>query len=206
MPRPSANQDKQARREAILEATRSVLAEKGYSKTSMLEVARRASASKETLYAWFGDKQGLFEALVLSNTEEIHQALHAKIAEAGPNPKTVITAFAHALQKLLLGERALVVNRAAIAEAGRDAALGQLIGSQGRQQILPDLIDYLETQKAEGRLSFEVAEEAVDTLFGLAIGDRQVRRLLGSLPMPTEAAITLRAKRSAERFMVLYGP
>ena len=52
------------RREEILKVALSVLAERGYRGASMREIAVRAQASKETLYAWFGNKRGLFEELV----------------------------------------------------------------------------------------------------------------------------------------------
>ena len=49
------------RREEILEVALAVLAERGYRGASMREIAVRSQASKETLYAWFGNKKGLFE-------------------------------------------------------------------------------------------------------------------------------------------------
>ena len=55
------------RRDEILDHAVEVLAERGYRDASMLEIAKRAAASKETLYAWFGDKQGLFEAAIRRN-------------------------------------------------------------------------------------------------------------------------------------------
>ncbi len=51
------------RRRAVLDAALTVLERQGYAGTSMLDIAREARASKETLYAWFGDKKGLFAAL-----------------------------------------------------------------------------------------------------------------------------------------------
>jgi AcrR family transcriptional regulator len=41
-----------------------LLVERGYGGTTMAAVAERAGSSKETLYAWFGSKQGLFTAVI----------------------------------------------------------------------------------------------------------------------------------------------
>jgi AcrR family transcriptional regulator len=39
----------------VLEAALELLVERGYRRTTMAAIAERATASKETLYAWFGD-------------------------------------------------------------------------------------------------------------------------------------------------------
>ena len=56
----------------------SVLAERGYGGASMREIAGRAQASKETLYAWFGDKRGLFEELVRWQAERVERRARAE--------------------------------------------------------------------------------------------------------------------------------
>ncbi|MCP4433742.1 MAG: TetR/AcrR family transcriptional regulator, partial [Gammaproteobacteria bacterium] len=48
-----------ARQYRIEEATYELLAESGYHACSMLSIAKRAKASNETLYRWYGDKVGL---------------------------------------------------------------------------------------------------------------------------------------------------
>lgn len=47
-----------ARRERIEETAYAVLKESGYKAASLLAIARRASVSNETLYNWYGNKQG----------------------------------------------------------------------------------------------------------------------------------------------------
>src|SRR5215468_9606024 len=52
------------RRRALLEAAYSVLMERGYAGASTLEIARRARVSKRELYAEFGSKSGMLQALI----------------------------------------------------------------------------------------------------------------------------------------------
>src|SRR5580704_5551527 len=54
---------KARRRGEILDAAFAEFAAKGYAGASMEAIARRARASKETLYAWFGNKETLFVRL-----------------------------------------------------------------------------------------------------------------------------------------------
>jgi hypothetical protein len=67
------------------------------------------------------------------------------------------------------------------------------------------LVRYLEGQRERGRLEFEDAGTAIDALIGLAIGDQQVRRLLGVLPKPGSEQMAARAERAADAFLALFG-
>ena len=192
------------RREEILKIALSVLAERGFRGASMREIAERAQASKETLYAWFGDKRGLFEELVRWQAERVDAAVVPSL-ERGDDPAVVLRAFAVELQRLLLGERAVVINRAAIAEVPSDPTFAQILAAKGRDTVVPKLERYLEEQRERGHLDFEDAGAAVDALIGLIIGDQQVRRLLGVLPIPKDEQIEARAERTVEQFLTLFG-
>lgn len=189
----------------MLDAARAVLAEKGYAAASMLDVAKRARVSKETLYAAFGDKRGLFEALVRANADTVATALTDSMADPRAPLETTLVRFAVALQTLLLGESAVTVNRAAMAEAAGDAALGRLLDAEGRGRVMPLLAALLERQKAAGRLAFEHVEDPAAALIGLIVGDQQIRRLLGATDTPPPAAIEARARRAVAQFLRLYG-
>jgi AcrR family transcriptional regulator len=193
------------RREEILKVALSVLAERGYRGASMLEIARRAQASKETLYAWFGDKRGLFEELVRWQAERVDAVITPNLERDGDDPSEVLRGFAQELQRLLLGERAVVINRAAISEAASDPTFARVLATQGRGSVVPKLERYLEGQRERGRLVFEDAGTAVDALIGLTLGDQQVRRLLGVLPIPKEEQIEVRAEKTVKQFLTLFG-
>lgn len=193
------------RREEILEVALSVLAERGYRGASMREIAERAQASKETLYAWFGNKRGLFEELVSRQAERMDAVIAPNLERDGDDPSEVLRGFALELQRLLLGERAVVINRAAISEATSDPTFAQILAAQGRGSVVPKLARYLEVQRERGRLDFEEAGTAIDALIGLAISDQQVRLLLGVLPLPGPKQIEARAERAVEQFLTLFG-
>lgn len=192
------------RREEILAVALEVLAERGYRGASMLEVAGRARASKETLYAWFGDKSGLFGELISWQAARIDETLSKSLERDGEDPEVVLESFARELLLLLLGERAVIINRAAISEAASSPELARVLSERGRSSVVPKLARYLEEQRDAGRFAFESAGAAVETLIGLAISDRQVRRLLGVLPEPGPEDVRERARNAVESFMKLY--
>ena len=64
-----------ARRHAFLEAAREVFLEQGYEAASVNDVVRRAGGSLATLYAQFGNKEGLFLAVTRDQQDRFVQAV-----------------------------------------------------------------------------------------------------------------------------------
>jgi len=55
----------------ILNAARELFSERGYGRATMDEIAARAKANKQRIYAYFGTKQQLFEKVVLKLFEDV---------------------------------------------------------------------------------------------------------------------------------------
>lgn len=73
---PPRGQDRGvARRQAFLQAAREVILEQGYEAASVNDVVRRAGGSLATLYAQFGNKEGLFQAVVQDQHDRFVRAL-----------------------------------------------------------------------------------------------------------------------------------
>ena len=191
------------RRAHILDVAAKILVERGYRDTTMLEVARRASASKETLYAWFGDKLGLFEAVMRRNAGRVRLALNGHLDGDTPVEST-LTDFGRELAAHLLCDNAVAINRAAISEAHSGPSLAGSLSKLGREPIHRTFVRYLEQCHERGLLNVEDPNEAVDTFVGLLLGDAQTRRLLGVMDAPSEAEIEDRATRAATNFVRLH--
>lgn len=167
----------------ITQAAYRLLAEKGYSGTSMLSIARASKASNETLYRWYGDKVGLFASMVRDNARETCSMLESAITE-GEDPKAALEGVAPVLLSMLLGERAISLNRAAASDAS--AELGAVIAQEGREKVRPLVISVLEELSAQSGVEPSIASE---WFFGLLIGDRQIRRVIGVMPQPSTLEI-----------------
>ena len=64
-----------ARRQAFLQAARTVFLDQGYEAASVNDVVRLAGGSLATLYAQFGNKEGLFLAVIQDQHERIMEAM-----------------------------------------------------------------------------------------------------------------------------------
>ncbi|MDE0035480.1 MAG: TetR/AcrR family transcriptional regulator [Deltaproteobacteria bacterium] len=199
------NKSRRATRRAhILDVAAKVLAERGYRDTTMLEVAQRSSASKETLYAWFGDKLGLFEAVIRRNAGQIRLVLNGHL-DGETSVESALTDFGRELAAHFLSDNVVAINRAAISEASSGPSLAASLTKLGREPMHHTFARYLEQCHARGLLKVEDTDEAVDTFVGLLLGNAQTRRLLGVTDPPTETDVEEMAKRAAQKFLRLYG-
>ena len=196
--------DRAQRRDVILDAATAILQERGYRGTTMLEVARRVSASKETLYAWFGNKSGLFQAVIRRNADAVRTVLEGHLDAEAPVEEALVD-VGRALAGLLLGDSAVAINRAAISEVRSEPELARILVETGREATLPFFVRYLEQCRGRNLLDFKDSREAAETFLGLLLGDRQVRRLLGVIETPETGEIEARAKLAAIKFLRLYG-
>lgn len=186
--------ENKAQREAqIAEAAYAVLAEKGFAGVSMLAVAKRAKASNETLYRWYGDKIGLFRALILRNAEQVTAQLETLPEEGGG--REVLEALGAALLDMLLSPRAVALNRAAAADASD--TLGAVLAEAGRGTVFPRLLAVFERLCSAGEVGGP-PEEAAALWVDLLVGDWQLRLVTGAMRMPDAAARAARVRRAAD--------
>ncbi|MDF1719658.1 MAG: TetR/AcrR family transcriptional regulator [Minwuia sp.] len=190
------DENKSLRQQQIETAAYALLEQKGYAGTSMLAIARKARASNETLYNWYGDKQGLFKALVTRNAAEVKALLEAELA-SDEDPIATLQLLGPKLLTLLLGDRAIALNRAAAADPSGE--LGAAISLAGRETVLPLIVRVLENARRKGQLAFEQTPAAAALYMDLLVGDLQIRRVIGRVPAPSPQSCQERAALAVSR-------
>ena len=184
-------ENREKREAQIVEAAYGLLEEKGFDGVSMLGVAKAAKASNETLYRWYGDKQGLFMALVARNVAEFETRLAQK--SRGDTLAEQLAKFGPALLGMLLGPRAIALNRAAAADG--TGALGKALALGGRDVVRPRLVALM--------AELDASEVMADLYMTLLIGDLQIRRVTGALAPLSLADIQTRSDAELGQFMRL---
>lgn len=192
-----------ARRARIEQAAYEVLGELGYNSASLLAIAKHARASNETLYNWYGNKQGLFRSLVASNAREAAELLERAAADKS-DPIEVLAKLGPVLLGIVTGERAVMLNRAAAGDVSDTATLGKAIAEAGRETIAPLLRSLLERARDERAIKCDDIDAAAETYFQLLIGDLQIRRAIGVVGPLSANEIDVRARRGQELFLKLY--
>ncbi|UXN58614.1 TetR/AcrR family transcriptional regulator [Phyllobacterium zundukense] len=188
------------RHRQIEEAAYRVLKRQGYGGASMLAVAKEAKASNETLYRWYGDKRGLFKMMVEGNAKATTAALEAAIGR-GADPLSTLEQIAPVLLSMLLGERAIALNRAAASDESGE--LGATIASSGRESVFPLMETLIQNGLQLGVLAAPSAPMATEWFLSLLIGDQQIRRAVRAMALPSEKEIRSRAATTMGAFRKL---
>jgi AcrR family transcriptional regulator len=193
------------RQQAVLTAALALLVEGG-DKLTMTAVARRASCSKETLYKWFGDRDGLLTATVQWQAAKVRMPHVDRRHLDAAALRASVDQFARDLLATIAGEVSVTLNRLAIGHAGVEKrGLGAIVLENGPLAIRSRLKPVLEAGREARLLDFESSEEAYRTFFGLVVRDTQIRLLLGEGLNLTPRQIEDEAAVATERFFALYG-
>lgn len=192
--------ERQQRRERVLEAAFEELIESGYDGVTMLKIAKRAGASKETLYSWFGNRIGLFTAMIEDNGENAAARVRAALA-GDADPTETLTGFCMGLLRLLTADRGVALNRAAM----NSPELAEILLASGRHRVGPIVEEYLQRLDQRGVIAVDDPADAFTLLYGLAIRDLQIRVLLGENP-PDDEVVRRQATGAVTTFLTLMAP
>jgi AcrR family transcriptional regulator len=195
---------REPRRREIEAAAFALLAEKGYRAASMLEIAKRAGASNQTLYAWYGNKQTLFRRLIEENGHAVTQMLAG--AAASGDPLETLRALGPALLAFTTGGKAIIMNRAAIMDAAETGILAEAIDGAARSPILAMIEAVMARLVETGAFASNLdPSEAAESYISLLLGETQMRQAMGRLGPLDDAAVEARAALAFTLTLRLYG-
>jgi len=188
------------RRAAFLRAAREVFLEFGYEQANMAEIVRRAGGSLSTLYAQFGGKQGLFEAMIDSRVSELTEQMEVELAAHAP--------LREGLQRI--GEAFLVkqtqpetldVMRLMVAQAKKFPEVAEQWSKRAPEAIRKALAGYLEDRANAGEIKIQNYELAASVYFDLVRSRIQFRSLLMPSYRPTDQEIHDTVERAVKVFI-----
>jgi len=194
-----------ARQQAVLDAVLDLMVEQG-GDFSVSDIARRASCSKETLYKWFGDRDGILAATVQWQASKVRAGRYDSQKLNAAALRESLESFAANWLSVISSSTSIALNRVAVGQAASGKSdLGKIVLANGRFAIGERLKPLLEAGRAAGLLSFDDTETAFRTFFGLAGRDVQIRLLLGDALALTGPEIRADAARATQQFLTLVG-
>ena len=135
---------------AILEAASALFAEKGFSGTSLSEIAARAGVSKANIYHHFGSKQALYLAVMRAACQCTMGGLDGEPSDAGDPVEALRTFLVRHLEDLLRHPQAgrLVLREMTDSDDTRARALAEEVFSG----YASGLVSMVRRAQAEGAL------------------------------------------------------
>ncbi len=197
-----ANKRLLARREAFLMAGRAVFQEKGFAEATLDDVIAKSGGSRQTLYALFGGKQGLFEAMISDTCETIFRGMTPDLLATRP-PDVVLEEVGIRYLTIVTSPDCLSLNRLVISEAPRMPELARRFWSLGPGRSRAFLAAYFETQASRDAFHFSDAEAAADHFLEMLSGTVRMQCLIGLRPSPSKPEMKKIVGRAVAQF--LYG-
>ena len=194
------------RQSEVLESALALLVDGGEKALTTAKIASASNCSKESLYKWFGDRDGLISAMMAFQGSKVGAAVGQEDLGSAKAFKDYLIRFACELLSVLAGDTSLALNRLAIGQASNEASpLGPLLIENGRGVIEAKAVGFLNSAAEKNYLRFEDARQTYHVLYGLIVRDAHVRLLLGERRELVMKNFERDAQTAIAQFYKLYG-
>ena len=167
-----------SKRHEILDAAMALFLRNGFVGTSIDEIADAAHVSRQTIYNNFKSKEALFEALAERFVKQaVGPLLDPAIADADLDG--TLRDLARRWLSLVLQPSSLAMHRLVVSEGHQFPQLMRQLYDVGARRTFVHLANFLEEQTRRGSLSVADPMVAAEQFFGMLLGHRQIRALLG---------------------------
>ncbi|MBC7152941.1 MAG: TetR/AcrR family transcriptional regulator [Rhizobium sp.] len=173
------------RRERLLAAAAELFFEQGYAATSIDAIIERAGGSKRNIYNEFGNKEGLFAAIVSTSAEKALSSLVIDEIE-GRHLRDILMAFGHQLMTIYMSPALIGIYRTIVAEASRYPDLGQKFYQSGPDRATNRLAEVLEVANARGEIHTDDCIRTAGHFVALIRDNVHLQVVLGLRPAPDE--------------------
>ncbi len=157
----------------------------GYDSVSLDKIVRIVGGSKTNVYNHFGNKEGLFVAIVKGLCEDL-LASFVTIDVSNLSVEKGLRSLALALLDILLQERHLSFQRLVIAESARFPALGRIWFESGPETSRSFIARFIEQQQRAGRLRRSDPHQSATLFHDMISFDLLHRAMVGDRPADDE--------------------
>lgn len=187
------------RRRAILDAGRDLFLERGYAGTSLAAVVARSGGSLATLYELFGNKRGLFEAILREFADDVLGPL--SLDGVPEDPRRGLEAIARRYLELALEPRAVAWWRTICHEAPKVPELRELFLSERGSPLQRGLAEHLGRLARAGYLEIAEPGRAAGMFLELVRGALHRRALGGDTTAARPAEIERQTRAAVDLFL-----
>jgi TetR/AcrR family transcriptional regulator, mexJK operon transcriptional repressor len=164
------------RRERIVRLAAPLFLKKGYDNVSIDEIIGVVGGSKATIYAWFGGKEGLFEAVVRQECRDVTMAIHV---DAAGSLEAQLTEIGQSFLAMVLSPPILEFHRLMVSIGRTFPDIGRLFYETGPASAYQIVATWVEKQQEDGRIIEEDPYRLAVLFLDMLIGEHQLSRLTG---------------------------
>ena len=191
------------RRQALIDAARSLFISKGYASVSLDEIVRVAGGSKSAIYQYFGKKEGLLAAV----TKSLADRMLSEMKMPKPGEKSIRESLERIglnLCQLIFSRDAICQYQLAVHNLTVDPRLSELWYRRGPSSTFRGFAQYLRKEVEAGRLRIKDCQLAADFFLGMVMCKDNIAMSIG-LPGPSGTKLKRIVSRAVEVFLAAYG-
>lgn len=188
-----------SRLDRLLSTARRLFIERGYLGTSLNDVIADAGGSKATLLKYFGNKAGLFSAVVADVSSRLVRASH--LADLKGEPDKVLQTFGERVLQFYLDRESLVAYRGVITGGVHDRTMALAFYRQGHLTVVAALSAQLTQWQRAGLMACRDCRDDADLFLHLIRAGPYEQRLLAIRDAPTRREISNRVRRAVQIFL-----
>ncbi|MDR3089789.1 MAG: TetR/AcrR family transcriptional regulator [Desulfobulbaceae bacterium] len=173
------------RQEVLLKAASEVFLEKGYAATSLDDIIGRAGGSRRSIYAQFGGKEGLFNALVTKIASQALAPMRQEI-DKETDLREALFAYAESILSALFTPTVLDLSRLALADGARFPDLAKVYFASGPGSAVESLTRLLEAAKNRGEIQCLRCDITASQFVGALRDNLYLQVLLRLRPAPEQ--------------------
>jgi TetR/AcrR family transcriptional repressor of mexJK operon len=192
------------KRQAILDAARRLFAERGIDGCPIEAIAAASDVSKVTVYRHFGEKGGIFEALVAREIDRLAERI-GEIGSSGGPLRDRLVGFGKALIAMLSDPEHLDLETAVALEATRNPDVARRFYDAGPGRVHAILADVLAAAAARGEVDIANPMDAAQDLMSLWFGLSAIQGKFRLAPWPTES-LAAHMDRTTDLFLRAVAP
>jgi len=189
-----------SRREILLQAAAEVFFEQGYAATSIDAIIERAGGSKRNIYSEFGNKEGLFSAIVTENADRVLSTLAIEEIE-GHDLRETLTDFGQHLMSGYMSPTLIGIYRMAVTEANRFPDLVRSFYDEGPGRATSQLAQVLELAKERGEIRADDCQRAAGHFVGMIRDNLHLQVILGLRRPPSDKEMRAAVASAVELFL-----
>ncbi|MCR9364273.1 TetR/AcrR family transcriptional regulator [Vibrio antiquarius] len=191
------------KRTRIIKVATDLFIQQGYKDTSLDQIVAICGGSKQTLYRYFSNKEGLFVEVLAYNTKTSLESVFQLADKQSAPLQETLNDFAKKYLKGVCSNPMLSLYRIVSADFNKHDSVPTQFWQTGPHRIHQYLIDFLKSETVSSQLDVENADLACEQLLALIKLDYQNMALIG-FDFPTDEELDAHTKKAVTAFLNLY--
>lgn len=202
--KPTATNGSEDRIDYLLDVAAEFFLSRGFSETSVGEIAARAKASKSTFYSRFPTKEKLFTEVFRRRADACFHEI-CEILRPEGEPREVLTLFAESMLRNVLEPDSINLIRLVSTESRHIPELGRIFYELGPQKGRKQTSHYFSELVRQGFFCSEMdTDVAAEQFFDLVTGEMIRRCTLGIKPEFSAQERAYRVNQAVDMFIRAY--